>query len=566
MEMEPFGQSAENQIANRHKLFGSGSASSRRKPVMISMTLAIIMLGVQAVLVQVLLIRETLVVYFGNELTIGIVLFSWLVGVAVGAFVAVYLTDRSRRPLAVFIIVQSAMAIIPFGQLWLVRSVRLVLGTPAGELIAFSKVFISALAFIAPFGLLVGMAFPVACAVWRSRLPNGISGPLSTGIVYSMEGFGALAAGLLYTFVLIDRMSSWTIVTGLAVLVWTIAAAASFNIAGARSRIMAVCATSALALAGLLAFAVGVPSRLDETSGLARWRSFGQPGRLIESRDTRYQNLALAEREGQFSLFANGRYVWSFPERYETPAATHLFMCQHPRPRRVLLFGASPDSLAEVLRYPVESVDYVHLDPATLRLIQPYLDAPARAAIDDNRVRIHYTDGRRFVKTTNRTFDLVIALLPDPSTASLNRFYTREFYKEVRARLAPDGAFVTSISAAVGYMGTELISYSGSVYATLRSVFPEVAVAPGTEQYMCAGCRPDTVTLDPAVLAERFRASGVKSPFFTWRLFESMLPKERVSFIKQKYSEAKHLQVNTDTNPVTYFRNLVLWDRFAGGR
>ena len=64
---------------------------------MIPLALSIVLLGVQAVLVQVLLIRETLAVYFGNELTIGIVFFSWLAGVAVGASAAARWSGRLRR-------------------------------------------------------------------------------------------------------------------------------------------------------------------------------------------------------------------------------------------------------------------------------------------------------------------------------------------------------------------------------------------------------------------------------------------------------------------------------------
>jgi len=533
---------------------------------MIPLALAVTLLGAQAVLVQVILIRETLAVYFGNELTIGIVFFSWLVGVALGASTATLWSGKLRRPAVMLIILQGAMTVVPAGQVWLVRTVRLILDTHTGELVPFPQVLGSAVCLVAPFGLLVGMAFPVSCAVWRRLPQSGTDSARSIGIVYTLEATGALVGGALYTFFLVARIPSFGVIAWLAAIVWSVAVlVAAARLDGkVRLATAAVCGLAAATTIGLLA--AGMPGWIDQQTVIARWRSFGQPGTLIESRDSKYQNLALAESEGLFSLFTNGQYVWSFPDEYGAPLDANLVMCQHPAPRSVLLLGATPDFLVEVLRYPVETVDYVQLDPEVFRVVRPYLDGAPLDAMADPRVEVHYADGRQFIKQSRNLYDVVVAELPDPSTASFNRFYTREFFEEVASRLRPGGVFATRVASAIGYLGDEVLSYSGSVFETLRAVFSHVAVTPGSVHRMFASDSDRVVSVDAEILAERFDRLEIKSPYFTRYHFELLVPEERTRFVRETYTGAGGLPINTDANPATYFYNLVLWDRFSGGR
>ena len=533
---------------------------------MIPLALSIILLGAQAVLVQVLLIRETLAVYFGNELTIGIVFFSWLAGVAVGASTSTRWSGRLHRPALALLVLQGGMTAVPMCQVWLVRIVRIMLGTPSGELVPFPHVLGSALCLIAPFGLLVGMAFPVACTMWKKLPGRAVDSVRSIGVVYSLEALGALAGGVLYTFYLVTRIPSFSVLIRLALIVWSIGVwLAVAHLDGKLKRVVATIWTAA-AVCAVAALATSVPARLEAATVAGRWRSFGQPGELIVSRDSKYQNLALSESEGQFSLFTNGRYAWSFPDKYGASLEAHLVMCQHPDPRRVLLLGATPDFLVEVLRYPVETVDYVQLDPEVLHVVRPYLEGPLLDAVADPRVNVHYADGRQFVKRTRQVYDIVAAELPDPSTAAFNRFYTREFFREIRERLQPGGVFTTRIGSAVGYLGDEVLPYSGSVFATLRSVFDYVAVTPGTVHRMFASATDGVVSVDARELARRFDRLKIESPYFTRYHFELYVPEDRTQFVQDTYGQAENLPVNTDTNPVTYFYNMVLWDRFSGGR
>ena len=310
------------------------------------------------------------------------------------------------------------------------------------------------------------------------------------------------------------------------------------------------------------------PGKLDTATVLARWRSMGQRLDLIASRDSKYQNLALGVQEEQYSLFANGQYAFSFPDPFVPAQNANLFMCEHPNPQRILLIGGTPGMMLEVLHHPVDSADYLEIDPEVFRIIEPYLSAAERDSLVDPRVTIFHEDGRHFVKRNrgSSSYDLVILDLPDPSTAMLNRFYTREFFSEVKDILSPGGVVVAGISSASTYFGEEMESFSGSLFATLRDSFAYLAISPGEENYFFASDSPGAVTDDADVLAQRYESRGTKSEYFSKYLFSSIFLPERVKFTRESFEKAQNLRVNSDDTPVTYFFNLVLWSRYSGGK
>ena len=53
---------------------------------------------------------------------------------------------------------------------------------------------------------------------------------------------------------------------------------------------------------------------------------------------------------------------------------------------------------------------------------------------------------------------------------------------------------------------------------------------------------------------------------FSEYVFYTLLPPETVRFITKEVTDRKGLKVNTDTKPVTYFFNLMLWDKLSGSQ
>ena len=244
-------------------------------------------------------------------------------------------------------------------------------------------------------------------------------------------------------------------------------------------------------------------------------------------------------------------------------------MTQHPAPERVLLIGGGMGGLIrEMLKHPVDELDYIELDPVLIESTKKYLPPDEIKALSDKRVKIFHVDGRYFVKRAKaeKKYDLIFVNIPDPSTAFLNRFYTLEFFQEGNGILEKNGVFAIGISSAVNYLGEEVGNYTGSVYQTIHSVFPHVIVSPGQTNYYFASNSFDTATFDIQALIKRYVERGVKSEYFSEHVFHTLLPPETVRFITEEVTSRKGLKVNTDTKPVTYFFNLMLWDKLSGSQ
>ncbi|MBI5819891.1 MAG: hypothetical protein HZA88_12980 [Verrucomicrobia bacterium] len=118
-----------------------------------------------------------------------------------------------------------------------------------------------------------------------------------------------------------------------------------------------------------------------------------------------------------------------------------------PPIRDVLVIGAgSGNDVAHGLAQGATHVDAVEIDPAIARLGRQY--HPNRP-YDDPRVRIIIDDGRSFLRTTHRQYDLIVYALVDSltlhssfSSIRLENFlFTRQAFADVAKHLKPGGVF-----------------------------------------------------------------------------------------------------------------------------
>jgi spermidine synthase len=439
---------------------------------------------------------------------------------------------------------------------------------------------IASFALIIPFSFFIGFLFPIGCRVFVKR--HG-AGAREIALIYIAEAVGSLAGGALFTFVLVAYLPTFAT---LAIWLWLVFAAASALIYkswpqgrrfGSPDGLLASRLKKAITIfwaAALLFIAIFslFSLRLEERSIKGRWKSFQPQIDLVESRDSKYQNIVIAGSDGQYNLFGSGQYVYSFPDPYQFPVTAHLIMAQHPEPHSVLLIGGAPGLAREMLKHPIKGLDYVELDPLVLEIIEKHLSPQEGAIFEDPRLHLLFTDGRFFVKRSRpragaeRPYDLIFVDAPDPTTAMLNRFYTLEFFEEIKAILRPGGVLVITSSSAENYLRGEVGTYAGTIYKTLSEAFSYVKVTPGATSFYFASDAPEAASLNPEVLTQRFLGRGIQSDIFPY-LYSSLLPEEKTEFINEGLAAlGQEMPLNTDRRPVSYFLNLILWARFSGPR
>lgn len=529
----------------------------------LSTLIAFALIGCYSIVVQVLFIREFLVVFLGNELCLGIIFASWLIGISLGAGIGARVVKRLKEVFPIFIFFQVIICLIPFFQIYFIRIIRELLGVPPGEYISLVSLFSSTFLLIVPFSFMIGLIFPCACKLTVGKVENKAQ---QIGWVYIVEAVGSLIGGLLLTFYLIPHFKTYEMLSIISLLILVNSIILSLSHKNTLNKASLTFYFILLLLLNYLLISGNV-ANLDDYSIKKRWKAYHNQLEMITSLDSLYENIVVAIKEDQYSLFSNGQYIFSFPDPYQSTVFAHFTLSQHPHPRKVLLIGGGiAGTIQEILKYPITQLHYVELDPKLIEAYLPFLPPEDRRALEDKRVEVFYTDGRYYIKNTREKYDLVIFNLPDPSTAMLNRFYTLEFFKEVKERLNDGGVMVTSITSTVNYIGEEVGVYTGSLYHTLKKVFPYIVIAPGEKNYFFATSTPGVITADSKILAQRYRNRQISSDYFTPYHFTMLLPEERVKFIRKSLEKKRSLRINTDSHPITYFYNLVLWEIFSGKR
>ncbi len=155
------------------------------------------------------------------------------------------------------------------------------------------------------------------------------------------------------------------------------------------------------------------------------------------------------------------------------------------------------------------------------------------------------------------SYDVIIMALPEPRNALLNRFYTREFFGEVKARLTPVGVFSFGLSGSETSLSPVRGRYLALAAATLRQVFPEVTVLPGLTWRFFASPQPGSLTSDPEVLLTRRQARGLELFYVREYYLRANLSAARRAYANQILAQAGP-DINTDLRPQGLFYGLLL--------
>ena len=519
--------------------------------------LSLFVLGITSQVMQAWLVRESLVVFYGNELSLGAVFGSWLFWIALGSLAVIWLRDRRwvKEPTRGLSAILLSLPLLMALQVVAVRAIRRLLDTPSVELVPLGELFPSVALLTLPVAVALGLAFPLACKALSESDAKSIVRGISW--LYVAEAAGALLGGILFTFLFIQWLGMWR---GLGLLALALAFIA-WRLRPSRSTALVA---GLVALSGLLLAATPLSERIHSTLETFRFHTL-QPGlTLLDSVETRYGHVSYARLGDQISVVQDGRIAVSFPQPEEIQQTAAYVYAQSKDAKQVLLFGSFASGLAaELLRYPVKHIDVVIQDQSAFEHLKPYLTAQNRAALNDRRLQLRFGDSRRFLRgLTDQHYDLVLAMDAAPTSAHSNRLFTREFYSALHEHMADSGVFCTQVSSASNYLGGTVRSYAGSVFRTLSDVFADVSVMPGDIHLYCAGKQAGVVSEDPFELSWRYLSIKLDERRFPAGAFYSLLPQDRIRDLHRQFQEQPG-DLNSDARPVTFYLNMLLWARYT---
>ena len=495
---------------------------------------AVCCLGISAIVTQLVLMRELLCVLAGNEMILGIILGNWFLLTGLGALLG-RRAGRRRSPLADLIVAHLLVAVLPVALAVLLRVLRNVVFVRGAE-VGVAQSVLSCFVLLAPYCLIAGYVLPLACRLLAARRDAA-----SIGEVYFLDVLGDIVGGLLFSFVLVhlvDRLGHLAILYVPAAL--NLAAALAVAVA-ARQKALAVLAGA------VVAGAVGLVSAVD----LGGWSAaIEYAGRNVVYRGSSpYGRLVVTESAGQYDFIENGVPLFSTHEPERVEETVHYAMAQRPAARQVLLVAGGVSGTArEILKWPVRRVDYVELDPLIVRQARRIVPA----SLADPRIRVHATDGRLFVRQTDRRYDVAIVDVPDPSTFQINRFYTVEFFRHVKGILVRGGVLAVSLGGYENYVSEDLARLIGVVRRTLRAAFAGVRILPGGRVFFLAS--DGDLTSD---LAGRIERAGVETQWVRRDVLRGTLTDDRIAQLDR--AAAGEGPINRDFTPVLYYYQLLYW-------
>lgn len=519
-----------------------------KKSVLYSLAL----IGITAITAQIILIREFFTSFYGNELSVGFILAIWFLGGALGSgILGRFFADRIQRKIIFFAAIQLLLSALLPASIVFARTSRLIFGIGVGEIVGLPVFIASSAAALLPIAISLGFLFVLGCKILPAKEPS-----VGIGSVYTIEAFGALLGGTITSLVLIRYFGALQIalvLSGLNLL--SVFFLLRKNGAAAR---LAHASISLVFVLLLFAMFGGIEF-LDRESLSLKWRGFN----VLESRDSFYGRVTVTKREGQINFFGNGLFLFSSHDPLAAEEAVHFPLVSAPGAKRVLLIGGGASEItAEILKYPVEKVDYVELNPLIITFSKEFLRNQPFYRLSDPRVNVINGDGRYFIKNTENRYDVVIVSLPNPYTAQINRFYTEEFFREVK-RVLNEGAVVSfGVTSSENYLSKAQALFLKTLYETAKAQFLEVRIIPGDTAYFLLSNKPGTVSLNCQIIASRLKSMGINTFYVREYYLFSKLSDERLGFLNSAIRAAGRVQRNMDFYPVSYFYDMVLWSTY----
>jgi spermidine synthase len=527
---------------------------------------ALAVCGFTAVVGQIVLMRELIQVFNGNEIALGILLGTWLLWTAIGsaltsAFARASASRRSRARLAAAALECLLAASLP-ATIWALRCSKAFFQTVPGELVGPVPMLLTSLVCLSVFCAASGALFVAAAHMIAAEL--GLSARTAASAAYLLEAAGSALGGILASVVLVRFLDAFQIAAIVGLLNLFVAAALLFRMK--RPQVALLVAAAALAAIPLL---IWVAPQCDAAARARLWRGF----HVVAERNSIYGNLTVTEtgdsEAGTIrSLWENGSILANAPDPAAAEEAVDYALLEHAAPRRVLLIGGGVNgSVAEALKHPtIESLDYVELDPALIGMAQEYFPAQTAVFRTDPRVHLHFLDGRRFLSETKERFDVIMVDVPDPQTAQLNRFYTVEFFRLARAHLAPGGLLAMQLRSSEETISPDLAEFLRSIRRTLGEAFPYQAAIPGETIHFFAAAQPGVLTRDPQLLVSRLRQRNLRTQYVREYFIPYRMMPDRMDQVETDLAPLPSTPVNRDFAPIAYEFAVVLWSaQFRSG-
>jgi spermidine synthase len=365
-----------------------------------------------------------------------------------------------------------------------------------------------ATALLLPSTLCIGASFPFAVRALADRAELAAA---ESARVYAWNTLGAIVGSLAAGFVVIPALGFERTLVATALLNLLAAAVAALAVRPVARPALACAGAAALAL---LFVQPATPWKVVSTAplGLDTWENAKgnrvDPERIAFYQVGRSSTVLLAEEFEGWRLRTNGLPEATIERRGMPPgyAMTARWLTMLPAfapaaPREMLVIGFGGGVALEEVPRTFERIDVVELEPEVIAANRSVAAQRNRDPLSDPRVHVLLNDARGALALTDLRYGAIVSQPSHPWTAGASHLYTRDFFLQVRDRLAPGGVFVQWMG--IGFVDESLFR---SLLATLVDVFPHLRI------YQPEGAALFVASNEPFDLESRVAATVARRP------------------------------------------------------
>lgn len=456
--------------------------------------------GLLSVIIQAVVLRESLFGHHQAELTSGIVLASWIAGSGIGA-AAGGRTSKHRL-------------------LWVTGMILL-------PIMGFLQVTVSRLEIIStalsvlPAGFIGGMVFVQPFAFCRP------------GKIYALEALGAAVGGGIFVLLSPHLLAFEMLAVGISV------SAIGLLLCG---RPVPGLTVSAVLLAGLL---FGVPASMGAWLGRESFKEYDS----VSTHSSPYGEVVTGTRSGQHAIFRSGLLEATWPS-LESAEGIVIVPLIAALPSRVLYIGSSPEEAGIISEWPTVDSVLTLVPDRTLCSVAEY--PPGTIA----------GDGRRFLFVNDELWNLVIVSTGQPMTLLSNRYFTGEFFELLSDRLTEDGVAAVHLPGGINRLHPLEAELAKSILLSAERVFRWSRILPSSGLVLLAGNGLEP-SPEGSVLAGKMDSIGASGVFVNSGTLPFDLSRLRLSAVEEQL-QAASARTNTDLHPEGFRIACELWDIRVG--
>jgi spermidine synthase len=444
--------------------------------------------GASSFIYEIVWIRMLSIVLGSTTHSFEIMLFTFILGLALGGRWIRRGIDHLQSPVTTLAFIQLAMAALALTSLAfydfsfdaLALTLTALARTSTGYVVFIFVGVVLAMLIMLPTTICAGMTLPIITA----RLYATEQGERAVGRVYAANTGGAIAAVVLTQFVLIPLLGLRnSLVVGaiidLLLGVWLLRTVGLPLIK--RQAWMAVIAALGFACVAISLFHFD-PRKISSgvfRTGVAR---LSDDVKINFLRDGKTATVAVFTRDQTHRVIAtNGKPDAGMELNPQLPAtideATQVLsgvlpLAAHPNAKTAAVIGIGSGMTTHILLQDrnIERVDTIEIESAMIdgaRLFLPHVEA----TFSDPRSTLVIDDARSYFSTHHRQYDLIVSEPSNPWVSGVSGLFTREFYQLLKHKLAADGVFAQWMQ--LYEMNLELVA---SVFKALAAEFGEIRV------------------------------------------------------------------------------------------